>query len=210
MHERIIGLYEENADAWDRMRGRDLFELPWLERFAALLPEHATMLDIGCGMGEPIGRWLIEQGYGLTGVDSSPSLIAKCRERFRGHEWIAADMRELDVGRRFDGIIVWHSAFHLQPDDQRAMFPIFAAHSAPGGVLMFTSGDDEGVRIGQWRGEPLYEASLSPAEYEALLERNGFSVVETRPRDPECGDATVWLARKDESIVRKSGNRFSA
>ena len=196
MHERIIGLYEENAEAWDRMRGRDLFERPWLERFAALLPPGAAILDIGCGMGEPIGRWLIGRGYRLTGVDSSPSLIAKCRERFPDQEWIASDMRALDLGRRFGGIIVWHSIFHLQPDDQRAMFPIFAAHSAPGAVLMFTSGDDLGVRIGRWQGEPLYEASLSPAEYEALLERNSFSVVEARPRDPECGDATVWLARK--------------
>ena len=196
MHERIITLYEENADAWDRMRGRDLFELPWLKRFAAILPERAELLDIGCGMGEPIGRWLIEQGYRLTGIDSSPSLIAKCRERFPGHEWIVSDMRALDLGRRFDGIVVWHSAFHLPPDHQRAMFPIFAAHSAPGAVLMFTSGDDEGVRIGEWLGEPLYQASLGPAEFEALLAENGFSAVESRPRDPECGDATVWLARK--------------
>lgn len=197
MHERIIGLYEENAEAWDRMRGRDLFERPWLERFATLLPERAAVLDIGCGMGEPIGRWLIEKGYRLTGVDSAPSLIAKCRERFPDQEWIAADMRALDLGRRFDGIIVWHSAFHLQPDDQKAMFPIFAAHAAHGAALMFTSGDDSGVRIGRWQGEPLYEASLSPADYEALLEANGFSVVEVRARDKECGDATVWLARKD-------------
>jgi SAM-dependent methyltransferase len=195
MHQRIIGLYEENADAWDRMRGRDLFELPWLERFAALLPERARVLDIGCGMGEPIGRWLIERGYRLTGVDSSQSLIAKCRERFPDHEWIVSDMRELDLGRRFDGIVVWHSAFHLHPDDQRAMFPIYAAHSAPGAILMSTSGDDEGVRIGEWQGEPLYQASLAPAEFQALLEANGFSVVESRLRDPECGDATVWLAR---------------
>ena len=196
MHERIIGLYEENAEAWDRMRGRDLFELPWLKRFAALLPEGAAVLDIGCGMGEPIGRWLIEQGCRLTGVDSSASLIAMCRERFPDHEWIVADMRGLSLGRRFDGLVVWHSSFHLHPDDQRAMFPILAAHSAPGAILMFTSGDEEGVRIGEWQGEPLYHASLSPAEFEALLAENGFSVVEARPRDPDCGDATVWLARK--------------
>ena len=196
MHERIIGLYEENADAWDRQRGRDLFELPWLERFSALLPRGAKLLDLGCGMGEPIGRWLIEQGFRLTGVDSSPSLIARCRERFPDHEWIAADMRALDLDRRFDGIIVWHSSFHLHPDDQKAMFPIYAAHSAPGALLIFTSGDDEGVRIGRWQGEPLYHASLSQAEYEALLEENGFSIVTARPRDPVCGDATVWIARK--------------
>jgi SAM-dependent methyltransferase len=196
MHERIVGLYEENARAWDEVRGRDLFEKPWLDRFAALLPPGGTMLDIGCGMGEPIAAFFTRQGFRVSGYDSAPSLIALCRERFPDREWIVGDMRALDLRRRFDGLLAWHSSFHLCPDDQRALFPRFAAHLNPGGHLMFTSGEEEGVRIGEWQGEPLYHASLAPEEYRALLEANGFSVLDYRPRDPECGGATVWIARK--------------
>src|SRR3954464_15586480 len=54
MHERIVGLYEENAAAWDRQRGRDLFEKAWLDRFLALLPEAPELLDVGCRVGEAI------------------------------------------------------------------------------------------------------------------------------------------------------------
>src|SRR4051812_27129882 len=140
MHERIIDLYEKNAAAWDRQRGRDLFERPWLDRFAALLPAGGSVLDVGCGMGEPIARHFIERGYAVTGVDASPSLIALCRERFPHHQWLVGDMRELSLGRRFDGVLAWHSFFHLSPDDQRPMFPRFVAHMRPGGALMFTSG----------------------------------------------------------------------
>jgi SAM-dependent methyltransferase len=196
MHDRIVGLYEENAEAFDRMRGRGLFEKPWLDRFAAALPPGGTVLDIGCGMGEPIAAYLIGLGFQVTGCDSAPSMIALCRERFPGGEWIVGDMRALDLGRTYGGILVWHSSFHLSPEDQRALFPRFAAHTAPGGHLMFTSGDAEGVRIGEWQGEPLYHASLAPEEYRALLEKNGFEVLDHQPRDPECGHATVWLARK--------------
>jgi len=63
------------------------------------------VLDIGCGMGEPIGRYLVEAGLAVTGVDSSASLIAMCRERFPDHEWLVADMRTLGLGRRFDGLL---------------------------------------------------------------------------------------------------------
>ena len=196
MHERIVGLYEDNAAAWDRQRGRDLFEAPWLERFAGRLAPGASVLDLGCGMGEPIARWLIDRGFAVTGVDSSVSLIALCRERFPQCEWIAADMRALALGRRFDGLIAWHSLFHLSRDDQRAMFPRFAAHGAAGAALIFTSGFADGESIGAWQGEPLFHASLAPDEYEALLAANHFAVVERRLRDRECGDATVWLARK--------------
>ena len=192
--KRVIGLYEDNAAAWDRRRGRDLHEAAWLERFAARLPERGTVLDIGCGMGEPVARWFIERGYRVTGIDSAPSLIAMAKERFPGEEWIVTDMRALDIGRRFDGLLVWHSFFHLTPADQRPMFARFAAHAAPGAPLMFTSGPEHGEAIGEWMGEPLYHGSLAPADYEGLLGANGFAPVERRLRDPACGESTVWLA----------------
>jgi len=192
--DRIIGLYEDNAAAWDRQRGRDLHEAGWLERFAARLPARGELLDIGCGMGEPVARWFIARGYRVTGVDSAPSLIAMAKERFPGEEWIVADMRALDLGRRFDGLIAWHSFFHLAPAGQREMFARFAAHAAPGAALMFTSGTDEGEAIGAWQGEPLYHGSLDSDEYRALLAENGFAVVAHRARDPDCGASTVWLA----------------
>jgi trans-aconitate methyltransferase len=193
-NERIIGLYEENAAAWDRMRGRDLHERHWLDRFLAYVRPGGAILDIGCGMGEPVARYLIERGAEVTGMDSSPSLIAIARERFPAHEWTVADMRGLDLGRRFDGLLAWHSFFHLSPDDQRPMFARFAAHAAPGAPLMFTSGIEQGETLGKWMGEPLYHGSLDTAEYEALLAANGFRTVRHEVRDPSCGHSTIWLA----------------
>ena len=192
--ERILGLYEENAAAWDRQRGRELIEEPWLRRFAAALPAGGSVLDLGCGMGEPIGGYFVRGGYDVTGVDGSPSLVALCRDRFPGQRWICGDMRELDLGRRFDGVIAWHSLFHLEPEQQRRMFPRLAAHLAVGGVLMFTSGPAGSVTIGSWQGEPLYHASLGPDEYRALLAGHGLVVVDHVVEDPACGGATVWLA----------------
>jgi SAM-dependent methyltransferase len=194
--ERIVGLYEENAAAWDRQRGRELFEKPWIDRFTALLPRGGTVLDIGCGMGEPIARYLIGQGFAVTGVDSAPSLIAICRERFPEREWIVGDMRSLALGRRFDGLLAWHSFFHLAQADQEAMFPRFVAHAAPGAALMFTSGPEAGETIGEWRGEALFHASLAPSDYRSLLGANGFELIEHRAKDSECGHATIWLARR--------------
>ena len=194
-HERIIDLYERNAGAWDRMRGRDLHERTWLDRFAATIPGGGTIFDIGCGMAEPVARYLVERGFAVTGVDSSPSLVAMCRERFPEQDWIVADMRQLALGRRFDGVLAWHSFLHLTPDDQRSMFPIFASHCAPGGALMFTSGPKHGENIDEWLGEPLYHGSLGPAEYQTRLAASGFKVLTNKVLDADCGSSTVWLAQ---------------
>ncbi|HEX8262559.1 MAG TPA: class I SAM-dependent methyltransferase [Allosphingosinicella sp.] len=197
MHQRIIGLYDENAAAWDALRGPDArLERKWLERFADLLPAGGRILDIGCGTGRPIAGWLTDRGLRVTGVDSSPALIAIARKRFPEARWHVADMRALALPERFDGLVAWHSLFHLSPEDQRPVFARMAAHAAPGAILMFTSGCSEGIRVGQWQGEPLYHASLDPAEYRRLLEQNGFEPLDCRLRDPQCGEASVWIARR--------------
>lgn len=53
--------------------------------------------------------------------------------------------------------------------DQRAMFPRFAAHAAPGALQ----------------------------EYEALLWEHGFVLRAHMLNDQECGGHTVWLASRD-------------
>ncbi len=193
--DRIVDLYERHAQAFDAERGRSLVEKPWLDRFAAHVAPGGTVLDVGCGSGEPIAHYLSRAGFALTGIDASPSLIAMCRRRLPGADWLVADMRVLDLGRRFHGILAWDSFFHLAMDDQRAMFARFAAHALPGAPLLFTSGPAEGEAIGSWRGEPLYHASLGAPEYERLLASNGFSVDAHQADDPACGGHTVWLAR---------------
>lgn len=193
---QIIDLYERHADAYDGDRTRVLMERGWVERFCGAIAPGAHVLDFGCGMGEPIARHLIEHGYLVTGVDSAPSMIRRCAERFPAHKWIVADMRTLDLGTEFGGILAWDSFFHLAPDDQRAMFAVFRAHAGPGAALMFTSGPRAGEAIGTYGGEPLYHASLDAAEYKALLGAHGFEVIAHAAEDATCGGHTIWLARR--------------
>ncbi|WP_137042815.1 class I SAM-dependent methyltransferase [Pseudolabrys sp. FHR47] len=198
--DRIVDLYERKAHDWaaDRRRQPHFFEQGWLDRFLSLAPEGSAILDIGCGFGRPIAAYLIPQDRAVTGVDSSPTMIELCRRDFPDQDWRVTDMRTLDLGHRFGGILAWDSFFHLAHDDQRRMFPLFAAHALPGAPLMFTSGSEHGEAIGNLHGEPLYHASLAPDEYRALLAANGFAVLDACMHDPDCGGHTIWLARRAE------------
>jgi len=193
--DAVIDLYQRHAATYDGLRGKLLMEGPWLARFRALLAPDATILDIGCGTGQPIARHFMEQGHAVTGVDSASAMIALCRARFPEGDWQIADMRRLALGRRFDGLIAWDSFFHLTPEDQRGMFKVFANHATLGAALIFTSGPAYGEAIGSFEGEALYHGSLDPQEYRALLAESGFSVVEHVVEDPSCGGHTIWLAQ---------------
>ncbi len=193
--ERITGLYQRHALAFDRDRSRVLFEQACLDRFLGFIPTNGTILDLGCGSGEPVARYFIEQGRQVTGIDSSSTLIDLCKSRFPEQTWQVADMRTVAVGKTFQGIIAWNSFFHLNHADQRQMFAIFRQHAAPNAPLMFTSGTTYGEAIGEYQGEPLYHASLDTAEYQSLLETNGFEVIQHTVSDPACGYLTIWLAK---------------
>lgn len=188
-------LYERHASDFDRDRSRSLFEKSYLEDVVNRLNDGAEVLDLGCGTGEPIARFFLEQGFRLTGVDRAPAMLALGRERLPEASWIEADMRDLDLGRRFAAILAWDSFFHLKPEDQRAMVPVFARHIAPRGLLLFTSGPAAGEVIGDWYGNKLFHASLDPDEYRSLLRTSGFEVIRHQAEDPDCAGHTVWLAR---------------
>jgi SAM-dependent methyltransferase len=189
-------LYEEFAARFDGERGRNVGEEAYLRIVADRLPPDAEVLDLGCGAGEPIARFFVEKGYAVTGVDAAPAMIALCRSRFPDAEWRVADMRALSPDRRFGAIIAWDSFFHLRAVEQRAMFPRFHGHAAPGCMLLFTSGPAAGEAIGDLYGRKLYHASLDAAEYRALLDANGFDIIVHRVEDPKCGGHTVWLAER--------------
>jgi SAM-dependent methyltransferase len=194
--ERVTDLYRRHAGAWVAARGTNLAEGTWIERFAAMLGPGTTVLDIGCGSGQPIAAYLVGRGHRVAGIDTSPEMIALFQASLPGEAAEVADMRSLSLDRGFGGLIAWDSLLHLAPDAQRLMFPVLRDHALPGAPLLFTSGPAFGEAIGTLEGEPLYHASLGPDEYRLLLGRSGFDVVAHTAEDPDCGGHTVWLARR--------------
>lgn len=189
-------VYDAIADWFDKSRTRELIEKPYLDLLVKMLERGASVLDVGCGTGEPILRFLVERQFQVTGVDASAAMIALAPGRFPEARLMVGDMRELALDESYDAAILWHSLFHLQPDDQRAMFATLARLLNPGGVLMFTSGIEFGETWSDNGGVMLYHASLDLQEYRSLLAANSFEVVQLAVDDAACGGATVWIARR--------------
>lgn len=189
-------IYTRHAVQFDGERCKSLLEKVWLDRFLGLLPQEATVLDVGCGSGEPIAGYLIKSGCCVTGIDFADPMLDMARARFPDHRWIIADMRDIDLGEQFDGIIAWHSFFHLTPPDQEAALACFARHLKTGGALMLTVGPEADETAGQVCGEAVYHASLSPGGYRDALNRLKIEVVQFVANDPDCDFASVLLAKK--------------
>ncbi|GEP89097.1 Methyltransferase domain-containing protein [Chitinophaga terrae (ex Kim and Jung 2007)] len=187
-YNMIAGWFEEN-------RGKSLIEKKYLDRLINTTRRNATVLDLGCGTGMPVMDYLLKQGLQVTGVDASSRMLEIARHNLPRADLRLADMRQLSLNQQFDALIAWHSFFHLPPEDQPSMFLIFKMHLKNKGLLLFTSGKEHGEAWGMNGGVNLYHGSLDKREYKALLEANDFRVLQYTEDDPECGNATVWLAQ---------------
>lgn len=184
----IAGWFAEN-------RYQGLMEKAYLDKIIEILGKGSSILDLGCGTGMPMMGYLLSQGMQVTGVDASHRMLEIAKNNLPFADFWQADMRELSLGEKFDAIIAWHSFFHLPSDDQPAMFDVFKKHLNPGGILMFTSGKELGEAWGMNGGENLFHASLDKDQYQSLLETRGFHVLGYKEDDPDCGNATVWMAQ---------------
>ncbi len=198
--QNVYKSYDIIANWMDEHRYRGLFEKPYLDNAISYLKPGASVLDLGCGTGEPIRQYFVDAGFQVTGVDGSTKMLEIAKSRCPKIKFILGDMRKLQLNEKFNCIIAWHSFFHLSQDDQRAMFKTFTDHLNDKGILLFTSGDKDGEVWSDNGGENLYHASLSPGEYKDLLKQYRFELIDHKISDPECGNATVWLARLEQKL----------
>ncbi len=194
VHARTGTIYEEHAEAYNAHRAKLLFEKPWLDRFLAKLLGGADVLDLGCGTGDPIDRYLLSEGYQVTGLDGAQAMLDIARRTFPQATWLHGDMRQLDIGRQFDGVLSWDGFFHLNRQEQAAAIPTISAHVRDGGALLLTIGHENGEVTGSVEGATVYHASLAVDAYERLLTASGFQSIEHVLEDPGCDFHSVILA----------------
>ncbi|MDA3623843.1 class I SAM-dependent methyltransferase [Saccharopolyspora oryzae] len=95
------------------------------------------LLDVGCGTGRD-ARWWCEQGYRVTGLDSSPAMVAHAAEHCPRAEFVVDDMRSFDLRREFDVITCLDSALLYCHDNSELEGFLTRCHDhlRPGGLLI--------------------------------------------------------------------------
>ena len=187
--------YNVIADWYSENRYQGLTEKFYLDSLINIIGKGAKVLDLGCGTGMPMMNYLLIQGMQVVGVDASYRMLDIAKKNLPSADFVNADMRQLSLNQKFDAIIAWNSFFHLSPEDQPSMFNIFKSHLNSSGILLFTSGKEHGEAWGMNGGTNLFHGSLDTHQYRSLLEAHNFRILQYNEDDPECGNATVWMAQ---------------
>lgn len=96
----------------------------------------ASVLDAGCGSGR-VAIELSRHGIEVVGVDVDTSMLATARLRAPGVPWVGSDLARLDLGRRFDVVVMAGNVLlFTTPGSEAAVVASCARHLAPGGTLV--------------------------------------------------------------------------
>jgi len=106
------------------------------ELVQAKKPGAATLLDVACGTGAHLAE--LRGRYRCEGLDLEPALLAVARERLPDVPVHEGDMRDFDLGRRFDAVTCLFSSIgYMQTvEELDAAVAAMARHLEPGGVLL--------------------------------------------------------------------------
>ena len=135
-----------------------------------------AVLDLGCGHGVPISIALVDDGFAVSGIDASPTMVAAFRHRLPQAP-VACEAVEASpfFGRTFDGILAWGLVFLLPVESQRALFGRIASALNPEGRFLFTSPAQPSTWADALTGRQ--SASLGSEVYRAVLSNAGLAVV---------------------------------
>jgi SAM-dependent methyltransferase len=133
--------FEELAAAGADVHGEASF-------VASLAP--ATVLDAGCGTGR-VAIELARRGIEVVGVDADPVMLEVARRKAPDLAWVECDLAKLDLGRRFDVVVMAGNVLlFVVPGTEATIVERLARHLAAGGRLIAGFSLGSGLALGRY------------------------------------------------------------
>jgi ubiquinone/menaquinone biosynthesis C-methylase UbiE len=173
-----------------------------IEKFAALLPPGALVLDVGCGPGADTAVLRTTHNLSAIGLDYSPEMMLAGRDDLGNQvPFVQADMRQLPVGGGVGGLWVCASLLHLAREEVLPTLHEFHRVLQPGGILYLSVKLGDGAAWVTNPYDPAHQRFFTywqPETLDILLETAAFHIVAGWL---ETGQRDTWVvryARKEE------------
>lgn len=136
--------YDAIATEWNEVRvAASPLELGFLDRLLDGLSAGASVLDLGCGSGRPLGAEIVRRGMQYTGIDQSTEMLRIARTHLPDATLDVATLETFRASRGFDAILCWDALFHIVRTAHESILLEVARALKPGGRFMCTVGGSE-------------------------------------------------------------------
>lgn len=167
--------------------------IAWQDRFVGLLPDGATVLEIGSGPGTDADRL---ESRGLRVLRSDATRAFADRLRALGRDVLDLDVRRDPLPTGLDGVFANAVLLHLDRDELADALRRLRDAMVPAGILACTVKEGDGE---EWHdrklGLPRHFVYWREAPLRAALEAAGFEVLSIEHSNGAADDWLQVLAR---------------
>ncbi len=185
--------YNKIAEQWATIR-KDMQVSKLVIDFAKKIKPNGSILDIGCGSGLPITKYLCDKGFAVTGIDYSDKMIEMAKKSSIPANFILSDFFDFTTSEKFDGIIAWDSLWHITKSKQESIYPKISNLLKPNGLFLFTHGNVDDEHIDTMMGEQFYYSALSEADIVENINRNNLVMEYSYRNFIEDGSHRTYVA----------------
>jgi len=202
MRELVRKGYDE-GDYFEHYR-KDLeirgLEKWMLSEFMQRVPNGGMILDIGSGLGVPFDRYLVDEGFSVTGIDISEKHIKMAMNLVSEARFIHGDFMQCAFDEKFDAIISLYTIFHIPRNMHGAIFQKMHRWLKEDGVILVSMGtSDTALDVQEFVGAEMAWSSFSIDENLRLMTESGFETILTVDdnRHPEEHHLWILATRKE-------------
>jgi SAM-dependent methyltransferase len=153
-------------------------EQAYLDLLLAQLMPGSTVLDLGCGTGAPMARYVVSKGHRVIGVDQSEAMLDLARTALPDGEWVLSPIEGYPYDKPYDCAMLWDSLFHICRDRHAPILQRVVDRLPKGGRLMLTVGGSEHPAFTDTMfDEPFFYDSNTPQETESILGGLGMEII---------------------------------
>ena len=170
----------------------------YLEEFTKLLKPDSKVLDIGCGSGIPIDKYLISKDFKIIGIDISRKQIDLARKNNPQASYEVKDMSDLQYGEyNVDAAISFYSIFHIPREQHRELFKKINSFLPVGGSILVTMGAAEWEGFEEdFHGTKMWWSHYGPKKNRKIIENVGFEVILDEIDEKEGEKHQIIIAKK--------------
>jgi trans-aconitate methyltransferase len=193
--------YDAIADDWYAL-DRGFRARPYVDMVLERLDPGASVLDLGCGTGVPITRYIAKRGFRVTGIDSSERMLAIARRSVPEAAFVHADILDVTMPHRVAAVIAWDSIFHIDRRQHDTVFARIRGVLADWGWLLMSAGgsSEEGFHSEMF-GHTFFYSGYKPVQTVAMLAAAGFDMDLCEVDDPSSRGHVAILAQASPSAA---------
>ena len=151
-----------------------------LLKFMKHVPKNSRILDLGCGAGIPISKFLTDACCKVTGIDFADGMLKLARKNVPKAKFLKMNMTELNFKENsFDGAVSFYAIIHVPRKKHSRIYKSLHKILINNAVILVNAGGHKKWEetAEDYMGVPMFWSFFSPMKTRRIIENSGFKII---------------------------------